>query len=273
MAPTNLTNQALNSGLMSTLPQDTPQDIRDSLFLYTQHLFDRIVESMKSTYLSQYTENEIDELLRFYNTPLGKKTINTSSELSSYFLNNRARLISEMQSKVDNLFKQYKPKEEPFTTSKIKYIKPNRFVSKEKSAIFPAELYYDENQWVSIPASDLNPNAEKCLVNKEKEIYTLLIAEPSTLSLSSLKQAIIINLRRNAQNLEILNQEIRNVNGKDVLTFLIKGNMQDTELVYQWYIYSSDKGSLQYLVFTDKETYNSSKDEFEQILNGLVITD
>jgi hypothetical protein len=273
MTPKNLTNQALNAGLMSSLPHDTPQAIRDSMFLYTQQIFDKIIESMKSMYLSQYTEDEVDELLTFYNTPLGKKTLNTSFELSSYFLDNRTRFLTELQPKVDNLLKQYKPKEEPFTTSTIKYIKPNRFVSKEKSATFPVELYYDENQWVSIPASDLNPIAEKCLLHKEKEIYTLLITEPTKLTPSALKQAVIINLRRGAKNLEILNQEVRNVNGKDILTFLISANMEDADLVYQWYIYSSDKGCLQYLVFTDKETYESSKNEFEQILNGLVITE
>jgi hypothetical protein len=273
MVPKNLTNQALNAGLMSSIPQDTPQALRDSLFFYTQQLFNNVIESMKSMYLSQYTEVEVDELLRFYNTPLGKKTLNTSFELSTYFFNNRTRLMSELQPKIDNLLKQYNRKEELLPTSTINYFKPKRFVSKEKSSTYPAEIYYDENQWVSIPPHDLNPIAEKCLLHKEKEIYTLLITEPTKLTLSALKQAVIINLRRSTKNLEIINQEIRNVNGKNILTLLISAKMEDTDLVYQWYIYCSDKGCLQYLVFTDKETYNSSKDEFEQILNGLIITE
>lgn len=271
IAPQKKIDETYRSLISSSNDSIMPSELKDSLFIVMKEAYLELLDSIKVLYLKKFTDQEIDGLISFYNTSLGQKSLSLSFEyvtvLNNFSKNNLQRILKRFITAADHSATElsFKHADKYFRT------KSEKFTSVEKSKKLPIELYYDENQWTSISPSEINPSAEFCIANKDLEIYAFLIPEPTVMTLSKLRQALIFNLRKNTKNLNIINEELRNINGKEILSIRLSALVNNNDLVYQWYIYCGDKGSLQYLVFTDRETYKQNLDKFENILNGLVI--
>jgi hypothetical protein len=269
--PKDLIDQSIKIMMSNYDSTDISQDFKDSIAVCISDMFSEIKDSMNIMYQKKFNDKEIDELISFYTSDLGKKSIGLSLDYVKFINNNRSDIAARFQNRLSNIAKHF---EKPDTTKRsVDYVvnKPVDFNTSVKSQKQPIELFYNDKLWKSIPPSDLNPIAEICLANLENDMYAMLITEPTVMKLETFKQAIIINTRKKSQNLNIIDQSLKLVNGKEVLSLVMTANVNNIDLVYQWYLYSSQKGSMQYLVFTTRDLYNSNRKDFENILNGLVI--
>jgi hypothetical protein len=230
-----------------------------------------VLDSVKVLYLKRFTEKDIDDLITFYSSELGQKSLNLSLETISLYNNYRINTLPKIQKRFIRAV-NYLETRQSFKRADNYFIqKPIDAQSIEKSKILPVELFYNEEKWKSISPKEINANAELCIANKELQIYAFLVTEKTSLTLSNLRQALVFQLRRVTSELNIVNEELRNVNGKEILCIRLNATVNNYDLVYQWYIYTSDQGAVQYLVFTDKDTYEQNENEFDYILNGLVL--
>jgi hypothetical protein len=246
--------------------------VKDSLMLIAMEYIDTMMDSLKGYYSRTYNEKEISDLIAFYNTPLGKKFSATSFETSMFvsdYLQKQGpeiqkRVMSFVERNVPAQFKRGNPYER---------VKPSHLKTFYQSDKLPVKFYYNEDHWKSIPPEDLNKIAEFCLVNKENELYAMVISEKSLLSISQLRQAVLINMQRAADKIDIQGEELRKVNGKEVLSVIVNARVNKLDIQYHWYLYTGAKGVFQFLVWGGNDDCKKNLNQLEDLLNGMVVID
>lgn len=247
-----------------------PEEFRDSMNVIMHDLFSELFDTVKVMYGKRLTDNEIDDLIAFYKSPLGKKSINLSFEFSAYFMKHRDMLVEKIGKRISNFSNKNTDQNVLLKAATYEVSRPGDYRSSVKSSKLPVEIFYSD-KWKEIPAADLNPAAELVLANTEEEMYTMLIAEPTVLEPDAFLKAVILNTRKLSNNMTVLQKELKSINGKEIISLLISANVGGTDLMYKWYLYSCPSGSMQYIVFTSRDTYESDKKDFDDILNGLFI--
>jgi hypothetical protein len=102
-------------------------------------------------------------------------------------------------------------------------------------------------------------------------MYALVIAEKEILTLEDLRKAALINMHKVASEVKVRKSVMRKVNGKDVLLLVMDCKIDEHQLTYHNYYYSSDWGMLQYIVFGDKPTMAKQQTQVEALLSGLMV--
>ena len=77
--------------------------------------------------------------------------------------------------------------------------------------------------------------------------------------------------RNAAPDAQIVSQETRRVNGRDVMVLQIRGTLQAIRFVYLGYYYAGPEGTIQLLTYTAANLFDEYKPQFEQLLDGLTI--
>lgn len=70
---------------------------------------DQFTEAMSDIYLKHYTKPEISELLKFYQTPVGKKTINVMPQIFSQSSQIGQTLATKYQDEIQKIMKKHYP--------------------------------------------------------------------------------------------------------------------------------------------------------------------
>lgn len=270
MAPDDMVNRSVETLMTSAKESGMPEEFRDSMNVIMHDLFKEIFDSVKVMYSKKLTDREIDDLIAFYKSPLGKKSLNLSYEFSTYFMKYRDVLVERFGKRISNFSIKNTDQQELVKALNYEVKRPGDFVSSVKSSKMPVELFYSD-KWKEIPAADLNPVAEIVLANTETEMYTMLIAEPTVLKPDAFLKAVILNTRKVSSSMTVLQKELKSINGKEIISLLISANVNGIDLMYKWYLYSCPSGSMQYIAFTSRENYESDKKELDDILDGLFI--
>lgn len=242
-------------------------------------------DSVAAIYDRMYTAQEIKEMLKFYQTPIGKRMIETQGEL---FQQSMAFGRSWAQSQSEEIKIRLKPVIEKHRKNEAQANEEDGKIEKDElsfevnnhtnnkrklqgSKPFKYAIQYNEKSWKPIPAKEINDLGDLALVNIQHDMYALVIAEKEILTLEDLRKAALINMHKVASEVKVRKSVMRKVNGKDVLLLVMDCKIDEHQLTYHNYYYSSDWGILQYIVFGDKPTMAKQQTQVEALLSGLMV--
>jgi len=107
-------------------------------------------------------------------------------------------------------------------------------------------------------------------LEKEGDLYAMLISEKMEIPMETLKIIAFDNAKSAAPNMKITKEEYRMVNGVKVLMMQMEGTIQGMEITYSGYYYSNENGTIQLLTYTSQKLFDSLKGEIEKMMNGFV---
>ncbi len=102
------------------------------------------------------------------------------------------------------------------------------------------------------------------------DLYALMITEPHSVSMETLKANALENARLVSPNIKITKEEYRMVNGLKVYAMEMSGAIQRMDFTFLGYYYSNEEGTIQLQVYTGRNLFNENYQDIEQFLNGLV---
>lgn len=148
------------------------------------------------------------------------------------------------------------------------YVKDESATFQLKSTKIPVGFWLDPKKW-SFKKAETGEIAEYSINHKDSDMYAMVIAEKVEIPLKSLKTIALSNGREAAPDLKIEKEELRTVNGLEVLMLQMSGTIQGIKFTYFGYYHSNPKGTVQFLGFTSHNMFEEYRLELESLLNGL----
>ena len=149
------------------------------------------------------------------------------------------------------------------------FVKPEASTFLVKSKKVDVGLWLQPKKWSFTREEDGGPN-EYSFDLKNEDLYAMLLVEKVSMPIQTLKEIALQNARDVAPDTRITKQEMRNVNGLDVLMLQMTGTIQGIKFTYFGYYYTSETGTVQLLAYTSQALFDSYMNEIEQFLNGFV---
>lgn len=268
----------LDAGPMKT-------EVLDSLRVLMLENADVLRDSVVGIYDRMYTAQEIKEMVKVYQSPIGKRMVETQAEL---FQQSMAVGRSWGQSQSEEIKKRLQPvfdkhqkseaeadgEEAKTEKDELNYEVNNHANNKRKlqgSKPYKYAIQYNDKVWKPMPAKEINELGDLALVHTQHDMYALVLAESEKLTIEELRRAALINMHKVAQEVKIRQSVLRKVNGKEVLLLVLDCQIDGHKLTYYNYYYSGDWGILQYIVFSDKPTMAKQQAQVEALLSGLLV--
>lgn len=246
-----------------------------------------LLDSIAMIYDKMYTQEEIKSMIEIYQTPIGKRMIETMpmlTELSMKAGQNWASANTEkIQERIAPLVEKYSKKEYAFDdffnpdetyehdNPKTVFDSKSNNTKIEGGTDYMYSINYDSKKWDKVPNETINPVADLTFMTKNQDVYAMIIAETSNLTIQQLKAAAIFNMSKAAENVKTESIGIREVNGKEMLCMQLSCDIQGEIYKYYNYYYSGEWGVLQFIVFTSKGQYDKNLKNIEGILSGLYV--
>ncbi len=157
-------------------------------------------------------------------------------------------------------------------------INPKLF-KKDKSSTFLLKsnkikigFWLNSKEW-SFKKSNGDSATEYELQLKKEDLRALILTEKAEIPLQSLRLIAIQNAKNAAPDIQIEEEEYRNVNGLNVLLLKMNGTIQGIKFTYYGYYYSGPKGTVQFLTYSYQNLMDKYLINCEKLLNGLVEID
>ena len=131
-------------------------------------------------------------------------------------------------------------------------------------------MWIDDSIWKKSVAS-FNPVAEMQFVRDGGEAYGMVIAERIEIPRETLRDFAVQYIRNQDPEATILKQEMRTVNGQDVLCIQIEATVNGIPVMYYSYQYTGPAGSIQVTTFTGQSLFEEYDDSMTEFLNGFVV--
>ncbi len=138
-----------------------------------------------------------------------------------------------------------------------------------KSKKTDVAVWINPVKWTFTNAKE-NPDAEYEFQLKNEDAYGLLITERIEIPLLSLRNIALENAKSAAPDIQIVNEEFRNVNGNKVLMLEMEGSIEGIELTYYGYYYSNENGTNQLITYTSQNLFSAYRRDLSDLLNGMV---
>jgi len=138
----------------------------------------------------------------------------------------------------------------------------------------PYCVHFDPAKW-EITKELSNPAAEFALKRKGEALYAFLIPETTPVPLEMMPEVIVYNAAsKGMKDVKVLQKEIRNIEGKEVLFIEWEGIIGDlnTKISYLGLIYSGTEGTVQFYTFTLNNFLDLYRKDMTEILNGFCFT-
>ena len=162
------------------------------------------------------------------------------------------------------------------STSITKIDKNNKLFLKNKTSTFLIKsdktkigLWINPKNW-SFSKAKPESAAEFLFKIKKKDIHGMLIAEKIEMPIENLVELAFDNAKEAASDVKIIKKEYRTVNDLEVIMMQLSGIIRGIHFVYYGYYYSSPNGSFQLVTYTSQNLFEKSKEDMEELLNGLV---
>lgn len=163
------------------------------------------------------------------------------------------------------------PPLDSIATNPLVFNKPQVSQNSAKSESGAYEAWYNAKKWQRTPPGKINAEADMAFVLNKSEGYGVVIFERLEIPLDKLREIAVMNARNAANNVKVVNQEKRTVNGKTILCLEMAGDLDGLKFTYLSYYYSGKQGSLQFITFTTQNMFTALKPDFEELLNGLIV--
>ncbi len=155
----------------------------------------------------------------------------------------------------------------PTNSKKFKKDKKSTFLLKSKN--LNVGFYINPKKWEFKKATN-NSDAEYEFKFKNGDLYGMVITEQIEIPFETLKSIALENGKEAAPDLELVEEEYRNVNGLKVLLLQMNGTIQGIKFSYFGYYFSNAQGTVQFLTYTSQDLLDNYRAECEKLLNGLV---
>lgn len=132
-------------------------------------------------------------------------------------------------------------------------------------------VWYDDTKWIKSPGEDEEGRIEFKL--KRGDGYAIAIVEELGIPIATLKELALENAQSAAPDTKIVFEEMRTVNGKQVLCMRMDGSVKGIPFRYFGYYYGGKQGSIQLLTFTGTQIFAKYEQDFVEFLNGLEINE
>ena len=132
-------------------------------------------------------------------------------------------------------------------------------------------VWYDDTKWVQAAREDEEGRIEFKL--KRGDGYAVAIVEELSIPIATLKELALENARSAAPDTKVIFEEMRTVNGKQVLCMRMDGTVKGIPFRYFGYYYGGKHGSIQLLTFTGTQIFAKYEQDFAEFLNGLEISE
>ena len=154
-----------------------------------------------------------------------------------------------------------------FNRRQFKKNNKSSFLLKSKKT--DVAVWINPGKWTFTNAKE-NPDAEYEFQLKNEDAYGLLITERIEIPLVSLRNIALENAKSAAPDIQIVNEEFRNVNGNKVLMLEMEGSIEGIELTYYGYYYSNENGTNQLITYTSQNLFSAYRRDLSDLLNGMV---
>ena len=153
--------------------------------------------------------------------------------------------------------------------NKKEFIKDKNSTFLVKSKKLNIGIWINPKNWNFTKGTE-NDASEFKFQRKGGDLYGMLIAEKTQISIESLKNIAVSNAKNASPDIKVLKEEYRNVNGIQVLLLQMSGTIQGFRFTYYGYYYSNANGTIQLLTYSGENLFPQFQNEMEEFLNGLV---
>jgi hypothetical protein len=140
-----------------------------------------------------------------------------------------------------------------------------------KSKKVNASVFINPKKWKFNPGES-GDAGEYDFEFRNGDVYGMIITERTEIPLEALKDIAVKNARDVAPDIDVAEEEYRMVNNKRVLCLQMNGTIKGIQFSYFGYYFSSPNGTIQFLTYTSKNLFLDNRNEMEELLSGLVIT-
>jgi len=246
-----------------------------------------LLDSIVLIYDKVYTHDEIKSMMEIYQTPIGKKMIETMPLITKLSMQAGENWASENMKKIKDriapLVEKYSKKEYAYDgfynpNEKYDYDIPKVVVDSKSNnekvqggTDYKYYINYNSRKWDKVSNESINPIADLTFITKNQDTYALIMAETSKLTIQQLKASAIYYMSGVYETVNIKSIGLRNVNGKEMLCMKISIEIQGEVYKYYNYYYSGDWGTIQFIVFATNDSYEKNLNNIEELLSGLYV--
>jgi len=131
------------------------------------------------------------------------------------------------------------------------------------------KIFYNEEKWKRIDGN--NQDAEFSFRHQNGDGYAIVIAERVPIPIQTLEKIALRNAQQAAQEARIVLRGKRIVNGHNILKLSIEGTIDGIPFKYFGYYTSGEWGTIQFITFTATPIFPDYKDDFVELLDGLML--
>lgn len=133
-------------------------------------------------------------------------------------------------------------------------------------------IWYNESKWRRVRVENEREEGKVTFYLIGEDGYAMVISEGIEMPTSYLKEVVLGNARNAGADFEIILEEKRIVNDREVLCLQMAGTIMQVPFVYYGYFHSGKEGTIQVITYTGKNLLKKYEQEFTDFLNGLVIS-
>jgi len=131
-------------------------------------------------------------------------------------------------------------------------------------------LWVDPGKWTRSSAP-ITPPVELRLTHKSGDGYVLVVAERIAIPIASLRETVVDSIKKVAEAVQVVLEEKRTVNGREVLCLQIEAVVKEVPFTYYGYYYSGESGTIQVITYTGRSLFKEFQTDFTGVLNGLEV--
>jgi hypothetical protein len=157
----------------------------------------------------------------------------------------------------------------------VEILRNDKPFTKEKKSSFLVKssktnlgVWINPKEW-GFSKSKTDSPSEFNFNHKQLDVYGMLIAEKTEVTVEALTDIAYENALEAAPDIKIVEKEYRTVNGLEVIMMKMKGTIQGIKFIYFGYYFSNAQGAFQFLTYTSQNVFNEYKNDMLHLLNGL----
>jgi hypothetical protein len=155
------------------------------------------------------------------------------------------------------------------SSNAARFVKSPKATTKISAPFGKFALWIDPNRWTESKTE----NGKITLKHVNGQGYATIISEALGVPTSTLKELALENVRRVDPNAQLVAEEKRVVNNRDVLCLQMNASLKNLPFTYYGYYYGGASGNIQVVTYTLQSAFDANKQEFTDLLNGLEISD
>jgi hypothetical protein len=132
-------------------------------------------------------------------------------------------------------------------------------------------LWTDESKWLLAKDKGDSPERDYAFRHVTGDAYAMVIAERLEVPMESLKAIALQNARNATKDVRVTKEELRNVNGTQVLAMQMEGTIQGIPFVFNGYYYAGKRGTIQVITYTGRNLFDEYRRDMENLLSGFFV--